>query len=128
MFGEHLVRGADAGRHPRTRVGNSHDLEQLLHGAVLAVTPVKGDERDIGPLGHQSIDQVAADVDRDDAVAAPLERILHTRTRLQRHLALQGAPALQHRNAAHQARLRGSLRTWASSSSGTAGAATAGSG
>ena len=68
------------------------DLEQLLHGAVLAAAPVQRDERDVRRrASRRRVDQVAADVDRDDLVAEPLERVLDARARAQRDLALERA-------------------------------------
>ena len=49
----------------------------------------------------QPRDEVAADVDADDVVAEPLQRVLDPRARAQRHLALERPPALEHRDAAH---------------------------
>ena len=104
VLGQHLVGGADAGRHARAGVGDPQHLEQLLHGAVLAVAAVQRDERDVGPSPLSRLDEVGADVDRDDLVAEPLQRVLDARAGAQRHLALERAPALEDRDGAHLCR------------------------
>ena len=47
-----------------------------------------------GRIRGQTYDEVVADVDRDHLVPEALERVLDPRARLQRHLALERAPAL----------------------------------
>ena len=89
VLGEHLVGRADAGRHARAGVGDADDLQQLLHGPVLAVAAVQRDERDIGRVRGQAVEQVRSDVDRDDPVAEALKRLLDARPRLERDLALE---------------------------------------
>ncbi len=101
VLGEHLVHRARAGQDAGARVGHAEDLQQLLHGAVLAVAAVEGHERDLGRLVAQPADQVEAHVDAHHLVAQPLERVLHARARAQRHLALERAAALEDRDPAH---------------------------
>ena len=54
-------------------------VEELLHGSVLAVATVQGDESDLGPAVLELVDEIRADVDRDGLVPQPLERVLHAR-------------------------------------------------
>ena len=58
----------------------------------------------------QARDEVVADVDADHLVAQALERVLHAGARAQRDLALQRAPALEHRDRATAPRLVGAAR------------------
>src|SRR3954451_6564978 len=106
MLGQHLVHRAGAGEHAGAGVGDPQDLEQLLHGAVLAVAAVHGDERGVRTSGAQLVDQVGADVDRHDLVAQPLERVLDPRARPEGDLPLERAAALQDGDAAHFPRAR----------------------
>ena len=76
--------------HPRARVGDAEDLEQLLRGAVLAARAVQGDEGDLGPLLLQPPHQVGAGVERHHLVAERLERVLDPAPR---SAARPGAPA-----------------------------------
>ena len=94
----HLVHAARAGRGARTGEGDAEDLQQLLHGSVLAADAVHRDEGHVGPLGAQALDQVGADVDRQHLVAEPLQRVLDPRPGAQRDAALQRAAAFQHRD------------------------------
>ena len=55
------------------------------------------DERDVGPLGLEPLDQVVPRVERDDVVALG-ERILDPRARAQRNLPLERPPALEDRD------------------------------
>jgi hypothetical protein len=98
VLGHDLVHAADAGRRAGGGVGHADQLEQLLHGAVLAARAVQGDERDVGRHGAQAVDEVGADVHRDDLVAEARQRILHPGAGAQRDLALERAPALEHRD------------------------------
>jgi hypothetical protein len=66
--------------------------------------PVQRDERDLRAVLAQPLDEVGADVDRDDLVPEPLERVLDARARLQRDLALERAPALEDGDARHAPR------------------------
>ena len=50
--------------------------------------------------------ETAFDVDRDDLVAEPLQRITHARARAQRDLALERLAAREDRDEAHPARRR----------------------
>ena len=106
-------------------MGDAHHLEQLLHGAVLAVAAVERDEGQIGTGLGEPLHQVGAHVDRHDLVAEALERVLHPGARLQRYLSLERAAALENRDPA-QARLRRNGRTlagsWAVRAGGTGGA------
>ena len=90
-----LVDAARAGGDPGPGEGDAEDLQQLLDGAVLAAAAVHGDEGDVGPLGDQPLDQVAAGVERHDLVAEPLERVLDPGAGAQRDAALQRPPALE---------------------------------
>ncbi len=81
--------------------GDAEQLEQLLHGPVLAADAVHGDEGDLGPLGAQAFHEVGADVDRDDLVAEPFERVLDPGAGAERDAALERAPAFEDRDA-HQ--------------------------
>ena len=59
VLGEHLVGRPHACRDARAGVRDAHHLEQLLDGAVLAVAAVQRDERDLGLLRGQPIDEIA---------------------------------------------------------------------
>ena len=96
---------------PRGRVRDADQLEQLLDRAVLAAAAVQGDERDVGPLGLQAVDEVGADVDRQHLVAEPRQRVLDARARAQRDRPLQRRAALQHRDL-HEASRRRSGTTF----------------
>ena len=54
-----------------------------------------GDEGDVGLLGPQAFHEVGADVDRDDLVAEPVERVLDAGAGAERDAALQRSPALE---------------------------------
>ena len=111
MLREHLVHAAHARRRSRRGVWNADELEDLLHGPVLAVASVHRDERHVGPRIGQPIDEVRPDVDRDHLVAETLQRVAHARAGAQRHLALERLAAGQHGDAAHPARRRsGTIR------------------
>ncbi len=74
MLAQRLLRLGLVGRAPARRnagsgVGDAEDLEQFLDGAVLAVGAVKRDERDVGPLGLEPLNQVMSRIERDDVVA-----------------------------------------------------------
>ena len=101
VLGAHLVPAADAGGDARARVGDRQHLEQLLDGSVLAVAAVQADERGVDLDLAQPLDEVVTDVDRAHLVPEALERVLDARAGAQRDLALQRAPALEHRDAAH---------------------------
>ncbi len=66
---------------PEPVYGMPEDLEELLHGAVLAVAAVQGDERDVGADLAQPGDEIVADVDADHRVAEALEGVLDARRR-----------------------------------------------
>jgi hypothetical protein len=98
VLGGDLVDRASAGRDAGAGVGDVQDLEDLLDGAVLAADPVQGDEGDLRALGLQGRDQAGADIDREHVVTERSERVLDPRAAAQRHLALEPAPALEHRD------------------------------
>ena len=108
---------------PDAVYGIADELEDLLHRAVLAVAAVERDERDVRPRVGEPLDQVRADVDRDDVVAQPLEGVAHPGAGAQRDLPLEGLPALEHRDAAHRSpparRRSGTMRAPGSSESAT---------
>ena len=122
VLGEHLVHAADAGGRAGAGVGEADELEQLLHGAVLAAAAVQRDERDVGARRLEPLDEVGADVDARHLVAEPLERVLHLGAGAQRDVALERAAALEHGDPAHCARRR-SGSTLGSAGSETGGAA-----
>src|SRR5215210_607751 len=93
-----LVHAERAGGDARPGVGDVEDLEQLLGSAVLALRPVQRDERPVGSLLLQSPDEVGADVQREDVVAEPRQRVLHSGAAAQRDPALERAPALEDRD------------------------------
>ncbi len=125
MLGHHLVHAADAGRDPGPGVGDAEDLQQLLGGAVLTARAVHGDEGDVGPLGAQLLDQVGADVERQDLVAESPQRVLDPSAGAQRDAALERATALEDGDLhASPALRKGS--TSARSSATVAGGATVG--
>ena len=96
LLGGGLVHRAPAGADPGPGVRDREDLEQLLDGAVLAVGPVEGDERDVGAGVLQLPHEVVARVDRDHVVPARGQRVLDPGAAAQRHLPLERPPALQH--------------------------------
>jgi hypothetical protein len=106
VLGEDLVHRPDAGRDSGAGVGETEDLEQLLHRPVLAVAAVHRDERHVGALLPQPPDQVPASVDRDHVVAEPLERVLDAGAGAQRDLALERAAAGEDGDPAHERRAR----------------------
>src|SRR5581483_513012 len=60
-------------------------------------------QRDKGQVGlgrGQLLNQIGADVDRQNVVAQALERVLDAGARLQRHLTLERATALENRDPA----------------------------
>ncbi len=68
VLGKHLVRGAYACRDSRARVPDAHHLEQLLHRPILPVAAVQCNERDIGAIGAEAVNEIGAHVDRDHRV------------------------------------------------------------
>jgi hypothetical protein len=62
---------------------------------------VQRDERDVGPLAQQAVDEIAPTSIEITLVAEPLERVLDACARAQRDLPLERAPALEDRDAAH---------------------------
>ncbi len=128
LLGEHLVPGERAGSRPRTGVAEAEGLEQLLHGAVLAVAAVQHHEHDIGRAITQPPDQIVADVDARRRMAEPRQGVLHARAGHERDLAFERPAAGEHGDpqcSAHFASRsrpgsprRGSVRTSASSGSG----------
>ena len=107
---------------PRRGVGDADELEQLLDRAVLAAAAVQGDERDVGTLGLQAVDEVRADVDRQHVVPEPRERVLDPGAGAQRDGPLERRPALEHRDL-HEASRRRSGTTLARIGSALFGAA-----
>ena len=86
VLGDDLVHAADAGARAGAGVRHADELEQLLHRAVLAAAAVQRDERDVGPLAQQALDEVARR--RRSAITSwpePLERVLDARAGAQRH-------------------------------------------
>jgi hypothetical protein len=79
VLGEHLVRAAHAGMDAGAGVGDAKHLEQLLDRPVLASTPVQRDEGDLGIGLPQRRHEFGADVDRDDLVTEPFQRVLDAR-------------------------------------------------
>ena len=119
VLGQDLVHAAGAGGGAGTGEGDAEDLQQLLHGAVLAADAVHGDEGDVGPLGDQALDQVGADVDRQHLVAEPLQRVLDPRPRAQRDAPLQRPPAFEDRDLHASSALRNGSTFGAGSSAGS---------
>src|SRR6201996_145312 len=99
---QHLVDRARAGGRVGAGEGDVQQLEQLLPGPVLAADAVHRDEGDLGPLGTEAFHEVGADVDRDDLMAEPFERVLDPGAGAERDAALERAPAFEDRDA-HQA-------------------------
>ena len=73
-------------------VGDAEDFQKALQRAVLAGPAVQHIERDVGLGGGQGRGDVAADIDRRDAIAAAAERIGAGFAGAQRDVAL-GRPA-----------------------------------
>ena len=77
--GEHrlglvLLHGERRGQHAGVRIGNAQDLEDSLHGPVLADAPVQRVQRDVRLEAGEDVGDVTPDVDRRDPVAFGLER------------------------------------------------------
>ncbi len=89
MLGQHLVGSSDAGRDAGSGVRDPKYLQQLLHGAVLAVAPVQRDERDLGLLGAERVDQIRSGIDRQHLVPESGQCLLDAGAGAQRHLALE---------------------------------------
>ena len=76
-------------------VRDAGQLEQLLHGAVLAVAAVDGDDRRVEPLVGQAPAEARVGVEHQRLVAEPPQRQLDARAAALRDGALQRAPAGQ---------------------------------
>ena len=100
VLGEHLVHALDAGQHPRTRVRQAQDLQQLLHRAVLAALAVHGDEDAVGPRLHQATHQRLVYVDAGDPVPPRLQRPDDPPPGAHRDVPLQGASPVEHAHVA----------------------------
>ncbi len=101
LLGRRLVHRERRGEHARVRVGDLHQVEQALDGAVLAALAVQRVEHDVG-LGRQGGDQaadVARHVERVDAVAALDQRARDLGAARQRDFALGRPTAHQDEHA-----------------------------
>jgi len=103
---QHLVGAAYARVHARARVGDPQDLEQLLHGAVLAPAAVQRDERDVGAHSRRRTTRSGPTSIDHELDAEPPERVLDAGSRRERDLAFERATALEDGDSRHASRER----------------------
>ena len=85
---------------------HAQQLQHRLHGAVLALATVQRDRDRVGRVGPQVIDERAVDVPLAHVDADAAEGRRQPPSRAQRHLALVGDAARQHRDGRSPASLR----------------------
>ena len=94
-----LVGTAGAGKHARSRVGDTQGLHGALHGAILAAGTVHGDKRHVKAAGchgyHKVISGRIEQLHR--GVAGFLQCHHNVLSRIKRDLALSGMTARQDR-------------------------------
>jgi len=85
--------------------GDAGALQQTLHAAVLAATPVQNDEGAVDTLTVKTLQQIVADIDTEGIHTGRLQCLQHRRTGFQRYFALGAFAAEQHGDPAKRLRV-----------------------
>ena len=101
LLGAHLVHTNGRCHHPGPGVGNFQMLQYTLDHTVFAAATVQGNEG--GIKAFQRLHALVRRVHQLCDQAQIAQALMHRRTALQRHRALCGFAAGQHRHAAHPA-------------------------
>ena len=93
LLGDGLVHGQGAAQHARSLVGNPQQVQQALHGSVLAIGAVQDDQGRIDAvgIGHQAR-QIGLGIVAHDIVFLLVQGLENLIAAAQRHLALRGNP------------------------------------
>jgi hypothetical protein len=104
-LGHGLVDRQGRGQHARPGVGNAEQFQRALHRAVFTPAAMQIDERALRTEGLERRQVVHRRIESKGIDPARLQRGEHALARHQRHLALGGKTAHEHRDPAQTARI-----------------------
>src|SRR5208337_3804782 len=96
LFGKDLVHGQGARQDPGAGVGYPHHLQKPLNRAILAITTVQADKRNLYRFFRENLRKVTPHVDGYRIVTALQKRFVYSGAAFQGDLPLRGKPPHQH--------------------------------